>query len=87
MTACMGITRQTGALMKVEGRESRAEVFMMALESFSEAEKRLVASRLLDYPYLREDVLDIAIIRDREGEPSYSIEEVMASKGAVSLAG
>ena len=73
--------------MKADGRESRAEVFMMALESMSKAEKREVASRLLDYPYLREDVLDIAIIRDREGEPSYSIEEVMARIGETSLAG
>ncbi len=73
--------------MKADGRESRAEVFLMALESFSEAEKRLVASRLLDYPFLREDVLDIAIIRDREGEPSYPIEEVMARIRETSLAG
>ena len=73
--------------MKADGKESRAEVFMMALESLSKAEKRLVASRLLDYPYLREDVLDIAIIRDREGEPSYPIEKVMARMGETSLAG
>ena len=71
--------------MKVDGRESRAEVFLMALESFSKDEKRLVASRLLDYSYLREDVLDIAIIRDREGEPSYPFEEVMARIGEKSL--
>ena len=64
--------------MKVEGRESRAEVFMMALESFSRDEKKLVASRLLDYPYLREDVVDIAIIRDTEGEESITLEEYMA---------
>ena len=71
--------------MKADGRESRAEVFLMALESFPKDEKRLVASRLLDYPYLREDVLDIAIIRDREGEPSYPIEEAMARIGEKSL--
>ena len=73
--------------MKTDGRESRAEVFMMALETMSKAEKRQVASRLLDYPYLREDLLDIAIIRDREGEPSYPIEEVMARLRETSRAG
>ena len=73
--------------MKVDGRESRAEVFMMALGTLSKAEKRQVASRLLDYPYLREDVLDIAIIRDREGEPSHPLEEVMARMEKTSLAG
>ena len=72
--------------MKTDGRESRAEVFMMALETMSKAEKRQVASRLLDYSYLREDVLDIAIIRDREGEPSYPLEEVMARINEKSLA-
>ena len=73
--------------MKTDGRESRAEVFMMALETMSKAEKRQVASRLLDYTYLREDLLDIAIIRDREGEPSYPIEEVMARLRETSRAG
>ena len=73
--------------MKADGRESRAEVFMMALESMSKAEKREVASRLLDYPYLREDVLDIAIILEREGEPSYPLEEVMAGIRVTSATG
>ncbi len=73
--------------MKVSGREHRATVFLMALETFSDAEKRLVASRLLDYPYLRADVLDIAIIRDREGEPSCPLEEVMARLEKASLVG
>ena len=72
--------------MRVDGRESRAEVFLMALGTFSRNEKRLVASRLLEYPYLREDVVDIAIIRDREGEPTYPIEEVMAEMKETSLA-
>ena len=74
-----------GLLMKADGRESRAEVFMMALESMSKAEKRLVASRLLDYPFLRGDVLDIAIIRETEGEPSYPLEDVMARMRETSL--
>lgn len=73
--------------MKADGRECRAEVFMMALESLSKAEKRQVASRLLDYPYLCEDILDIAIIRDREGEPSYPLEEVIARLKETSSAG
>lgn len=78
MTAHSKRTWQMGPPMKADGRESRAEVFLMALESFSEAEKRLVASRLLDYTFLREDILDIAIILDRAGEPSISFEEYLA---------
>ena len=60
---------------------------MMALETFSKAEKRLVASRLLDYSYLREDVLDIAIILDRSGEPSFPLEDVLAKRTELSAAG
>ena len=73
--------------MKANGRESRAEVFMMALESMSKAEKRVVASRLLEYPFLREDILDIAIILDREGEPSIPLEDVLAGKTGIFAAG
>lgn len=50
----------------------------MALESLSRAEKRLIASRLLGYSYLREDVVDIAIILDRQGEESITFEEYLA---------
>ena len=64
--------------MRVDGRESRAEVFMMALGTLSKAEKRQVASQLLDYPYLREDVVDISIILDRQGEESITFEEYLA---------
>ena len=83
----MSRNRQEGVPMKAEGRESRAEVFMMALETMSESEKRQVASRLLDYTYLREDVLDIAIILDRRGEPSFPLEDVLANRTELSAAG
>jgi hypothetical protein len=73
--------------MKADGKESRAEVFMMALESLSKAEKRLVASRLLDYPYLREDVLDIALVLERDEEPSFPIEDVLAGRTEISATG
>jgi hypothetical protein len=48
--------------------ESKAEVFMMALESLSKAEKKAVIDRILDDEKLREDILDLALMRERRKE-------------------
>ena len=64
----------------MNGKESRAEVFLMALQSLSKAERELVIDRMLEDPELREDVLDMAVIRAREGEPYISLEEYQAGK-------
>ncbi len=50
--------------------ESRAEVYLMALQSLSKAEKEAIITRLLEDPKLREDILDLALIRQRLEEPS-----------------
>ncbi len=65
----------------MNGRESRAEVFLMALQSLSKAERELVIERILEDPELREEVLDMAVIRATEGEPSTSLEEYLAGSG------
>lgn len=62
----------------MNGRESRAEVFLMALQSLSKAEREIVIERILEDPELREEVLDMAVIRATEGEPSTSLEEYLA---------
>lgn len=62
----------------MNGKENRAEVFLMALQSLSKAERKMVAARLMDDPYLREDVLDIALIRESQGEPTRSLAEYLA---------
>ena len=62
----------------MNGKENRAEVFLMALQSLSKVERKMVAARLMDDPYLREDVLDIALIRESQGEPTRSLEEYLA---------
>jgi hypothetical protein len=58
--------------------ESRAEVYLMALQSLSEAEREAVISRLLEDPQLREDILDLAVIKQRRGEPSRPFTEYLA---------
>lgn len=59
--------------------ESRAEVYLMALQSLSEAEREAVITRLLEDPQLREDILDLAVIQQRQGEPSRPFREYLAT--------
>lgn len=58
--------------------ESRAEVYLMALQSLSKAERKAVIARLLEDQELREDILDLALIRQRQGEPSRSFSGYLA---------
>jgi len=60
--------------------ESRAEVYLMALQSLSEAEREAVITRLLEDPQLREDILDLAVIKQRQGEPSRPFTEYLAER-------
>ena len=60
--------------------ESRAEVYLMALQSLSKAEKEAVIARLLEDTELREDILDLALIQQRQGEPSRPFREYLAER-------
>ena len=60
--------------------ESRAEVYLMALQSLSKAEKETVIARLLEDTKLREDILDLVLIQQRQGEPSRPFREYLAEK-------
>ena len=55
--------------------ESRAEVFLMALQSLSKAERKAVAAHLLEDSELREDILDLALVRQRIPEPARPLRE------------
>jgi len=63
----------------VKAVESRAEVYLMALQSLSEAEREAVITRLLEDPQLRDDILDLAVIQQRQGEPSRPFREYLAT--------
>lgn len=58
--------------------ESKVEIYLMALRSLSKAEREAVIARLLEDPELREDILDIALIQQRQGEPSRPFREHLA---------
>ena len=60
--------------------QSRAEVFLMALQSLSKAEKKAVITRLLEDASLREDILDIALIQQRQGESSRPFRNYLAER-------
>ena len=64
----------------MKAAESRAEVYLMALQSLSEAEREAVITRLLEDPQLREDILDLAVIKQRQGEPSRPFTEYLAER-------
>ena len=60
--------------------ESRAEVYLMAIQSLSKAEKEAVIARLLEDPQFREDILDLAVIKQRQGELSRPFTEYLAER-------
>ena len=60
--------------------ESRAEIYLMALQSLSALEREAVIARLLEDPQLREDIIDLAVIKQRQGEPSRPFTEYLAEK-------
>jgi len=60
--------------------ESRAEVFLMALQSLSKSDTKAVITRLLEDSELREDILDLALLRQRTGEPARSLREYLSER-------
>lgn len=59
--------------------ESRAEIYLMALQSLSKAEKEAVIAHLLEDPQLKEDILDLAVIQQRQGEQSRPFIDYLAT--------
>ena len=58
--------------------ESRSEIYIMALQSLTKREREAIISRLLEDPELREDILDVMTIHQRQGEPSRPFREYLA---------
>jgi hypothetical protein len=71
----------------VKAVESRAEVYLMALQSLSKAEREAVLARLLEDEKLREDILDLVVIQQRQGEPSRPFREYLAERGKRAIKG
>ena len=57
--------------------ESRAEIYLMALQSLSKAEREAVIARLLEDTKLREDILDLITMQQGQGEVSRPFREYL----------
>ena len=66
--------------MKDKVAESRVEVDLMALQSLSKAEKETVIARLLEDTDLREDILDLVLIQQRQREPSRPFRDYLTDR-------
>lgn len=60
--------------------ESRAEVYLMALQSLSKTEREAVIARLLEDTKLREDILGLALVQQRQGELSRPFREYLGEQ-------
>lgn len=60
--------------------QSRAEIYLMALESLPKEEKKAVINRLLEDESLREDIMDIVTVQQRQGESSRPFREYLADR-------
>jgi len=61
--------------------QATAEVFMTALRALSRKEREAVLARIANEPDLREDLLDLALVAQRRGEPSRPLKKYIAEKG------
>jgi hypothetical protein len=66
--------------MNMNTAESKAEVYLMALQALTRAEKKAVIARLLEDESLRHDIIDIAVIRERQCEPARPFRTYVAER-------
>ena len=62
------------------GPQATAEVFLTALRALPKKQREAVLRGIADDEELREDVLDLALIRLRRGEPSRPFRQYLAGK-------
>ncbi len=60
--------------------QAKAEVFWMAFRGLPKKEKQSVIERLLKDSEFMEDLIDIAIFRQRRNEPSRPLEDYLADR-------
>jgi hypothetical protein len=60
--------------------ESKAEVYIMALQSLSRVERKAIIARLLEDESLRHDIIDLAVIRERQCESARPFRAYVAER-------
>jgi hypothetical protein len=61
--------------------QANAEVYYTALMAMPAEEREAVLGRIVENEELREDLLDLAVIAQRRGEPSQLFREYLAERG------
>ena len=60
--------------------QARAEVFWMAFKGLPKKERESVVEKLLEDKDFMEDLIDIALIRQRRKEPSRPLKDYLAER-------
>ena len=60
--------------------EATVEVFWTAFQALSKKERDAVIARFLKEKTFRDDLVDIALLEERQGESSRSVEEYLAAR-------
>jgi hypothetical protein len=60
--------------------EATAEVFWTAFQALSKKERDAVVARFLKEKNFREDLIDVAILEERQREPSRSLDEYLSAR-------
>ena len=66
--------------MRMTTTEATAEVFWTAFQALSKKERDAVIARFLKEKTFREDLVDIALLEERQGDPSRSVDEYLAAR-------
>ena len=62
--------------------EATAEVFLTALRSLSRRERQAILNGIASDDEMREDLLDLALLEQRQEEPARPFKEYLAEKTA-----
>jgi hypothetical protein len=62
----------------VKSTDATAEIFLTAFKAMPRKEQSAIIDKLLKEKEFTEDLIDIAILKKRENEPSTSLDEYIA---------
>jgi hypothetical protein len=69
-----------GDINMIKSTDATAEIFLTAFRAMPRKERSAIIDKLLKEKEFTEDIIDLAILKKRENEPSTSIDEYIAKK-------
>lgn len=70
----------TGVSIMITATNATAEIFWTAFRAMPKKERIAVVDKLLTDNEFMEDLIDISILKQRENEPSRSLDEYLADR-------